>query len=497
MSIIRGLKMTQHYSIGLDIGTSVIKAAAFSQTGTLIKMVSEPAPKSKIAGRASQDMNAIWDITKRLLSLLVEKLVNIAPLSIGVCGQGDGLWMLDDMGDPLNEAFLWNDSHAQGPVDSWASSKAAGTASAKCGTELWAGTSAALYKQMQIDTPEIAAKVATILHAKDWINFKLTGSLATDFSDATIPFFDLTLMDYASESFKQLGVEALQDAVLPPQLSASKLGSLLKEVAHNVGLPDGLPVAVGSIDVGAMHVGLGLNAPGDVLLILGTTAVVGVVTDATPPTPPIIGATLVHPMPGRFIRALAPLNGASALDWAQTALGGGTALEKLLDEAAKSKIGAGNVLFLPHLDGERAPFVAPRASGVFTGLTSNTRRGDMIRAVLEGVAFSMRHCIMVAGVSMPERVTLTGGGAKSPLWRQILADVIGCSVTVDDSADHGLWGAALLGMVAANHLPSPELKRNSSKQSYTPDPNARVLYDIYFQKYCDAETAMASTFKND
>ena len=243
--------------------------------------------------------------------------------------------------------------------------------------------------------------------------------------------------------------------------------------------------------------GLGLNAPGDVLLILGTTAIVGVVTDATPPTPPIIGATLVHPMPGRFIRALAPLNGASALDWAQTALGGGTALEKLLDEAAKSKIGAGNVLFLPHLDGERAPFVAPRASGVFTGLTSNTRRGDMIRAVLEGVAFSMRHCIMVAGVSMPERVTLTGGGAKSPLWRQILADVIGCSVTVDDSADHGLWGAALLGMAAANQLPSPELKRNSSKQSYTPDPNARVLYDIYFQKYCDAETAMASTFKND
>ena len=95
--------MTQHYSIGLDIGTSVIKAAAFSQTGTLIKMVSEPAPKSKIAGRASQDMNAIWDITKRLLSLLVEKLVNIAPLSIGVCGQGDGLWMLDDM---TKEALL-------------------------------------------------------------------------------------------------------------------------------------------------------------------------------------------------------------------------------------------------------------------------------------------------------------------------------------------------------------------------------------------------------
>ena len=489
--------MTQYYYIGLDVGTSVIKAAAFSEAGKLIKIVSEPAPKSKIVDRASQDMNEIWDITRLLLAQLVDKLDYGTPISIGVCGQGDGLWMLDQNGKPVTDAILWNDSFAQGSVDEWGSTGAARKASLNCGTDLWAGTSAAIYKQIQLDAPDLAAKAVTILHSKDWINYKLTGKLATDFSDATIPFFDLKLMDYASESFKELGVEALKNTVLPPQTSASNLGSLLTKVAQSTGLPDGLPVAVGAIDIGAMHVGLGLDAPGDVLLILGTTAVVSVVTDPQPPVPPIIGATLVHPMPGRFIRALAPLNGSSALDWAQTAIGGGEALETLLEDASKSEIGSGRILFLPYLNGERAPFVAPGATGVFVGLTSNSRRGDMIRAVLEGVAFSMRDCIVAAGISMPEQVIVTGGGAKSPLWRQILADVLGCSITVDNSGNHGLWGAALLGMAAAGQTPSTKPASKVKKLIYAPDPTAHALYDKCFQRYCDAQAAMAEVFEKN
>ena len=489
--------MTRYYSIGLDVGTSVIKAAAFSEAGKLIKIVSEPAPKSKIVDRASQDMNEIWDITRHLLTQLVEKLDDSTPISIGVCGQGDGLWMLDQDGTPVTDAILWNDSFAQRSVDEWVATGAAFTVSRNCGTDLWAGTSAAIYKQLELDAPDLAAKAATILNSKDWINYKLTGKLATDFSDATIPFFDLNLMDYASESFKELGVEVLKDAVLSPQISESRLGYILTEVAQSTGLPEGLPVAVGAIDIGAMHVGLGLNAPGDVLLILGTTAVVSVVTDPNPPVPPIIGATLVHPMPGRFIRALAPLNGSSALDWAQTAIGGGEALEILLEDASKSEVGAGRILFLPYLNGERAPFVAPGATGVFVGLTSNSRRGDMIRAVLEGVAFSMRDCIVAAGISMPEQLILTGGGAKSPLWRQILADVLGCSITVDNSGNHGLWGAALLGMAAAGHTPSTKPTSKVKNLIYTPDPKANALYNKCFQKYCDAQAAMAKLFEKN
>ncbi len=488
--------MTRHYSIGLDVGTSVIKAAAFSEKGALIKMFSEPAPDSKIVGRASQDMNVVWEITRRLLARLAGKLCELEPVSIGVCGQGDGLWALNGSGEPVFDAILWNDSHAQVQLDSWAGSGAAGIVSANCGTGLWPGTSAAIYKQMQADTPEIAARVVTILHAKDWINYKLTGILATDFSDATIPFLDLKRMAYSSDSFTQLGVEALKDAVLSPQRSAEKLGTLNGEVAQSLGLPKGIPIAVGAIDVGAMHVGLGLNAPGDVLLILGTTAVVGVVTKSTPPKPPVIGATVVHPFPDRFIRVLAPLSGTSALDWAQTAIGGGAALETLLEEANKAETGAGNLLFLPHLNGERAPFVAPGASGVFIGLAPTSERGDIIRSVLEGVAFSMRHCVEAAGISMPKQVTLTGGGAKSPFWRQILADVLSCSVAVDDSPDHGLWGAALFGMAASGKIPIPQLERHGSKQSYAPNASTEALYEEKFQSYLAAQKAMAGIFQN-
>ena len=173
--------MTRYYSIGLDVGTSVIKAAAFSEAGKLIKIVSEPAPKSKIVDRASQDMNEIWDITRHLLTQLVEKLDDSTPISIGVCGQGDGLWMLDQDGTPVTDAMLWNDSFAQRSVDEWGATGAAFKVSRNCGTDLWAGTSAAIYKQLELDAPDLAAKAATILNSKDWINYKLTGKLATIF----------------------------------------------------------------------------------------------------------------------------------------------------------------------------------------------------------------------------------------------------------------------------------------------------------------------------
>lgn len=481
--------------LGIDVGTTAVKAAVFDRHGSVQAIASVDAQSSHPASNLSeQDMNDVW----RNVRMAITEVTSVSDArtiaSIGVCGQGDGLWTLDANLEPVRPAILWNDQRASRYVQQWTEDGTSDLISRHCRTAIWSGTSAAAYRWLADNEPETAKRIAHLCHAKDWINLNLTGSLATDFTDASIPFLDLESAVFSEEVFRLAGVEALNGKMPQPRRPDTKLGTLDPGIASGLGLQGDLPVAVGAIDLAAMHVGLGLNSVGDTLLVLGTTAVVNTVTQPQPFKQPPVGATILHPLPDRWIRVLAPQSGASAFDWFADlhpdGFGGETAgdIAAKINNAARSvPPGSDGVLFLPYLTGERAPFVAPQASGAFLGLRSGTSRASMARAVMEGTAFSLRHCLDETGIGAPREIAITGGGARNDLWCSILASVLGTAVVATEESDHGLWGAALLGAGAAGLLdPYGVHRRQTSRHRHETNSQWTKHYDVAYRRYRSA-----------
>ncbi len=484
--------MDRQLFLGVDVGTSAVKAAVFDGSGTAIATSSlDSEIDSPKPGWSEQDMEEVWRNVRSAIRTVTTETDAQAIASVGVCGQGDGLWALDSALDPVRPAILWNDQRASRYVHQWGEDGTADLVAQHCRTAIWPGTSGAILRWLADNEPQTRQRIAHICHAKDWINLRLTGTLATDFADASIPFLDLSDGSYCADTFRHLGAADLSEKLPQPRPPASMQGKLQAGVAQDLGLSAGIPVAVGTIDLAAMHVGLGLNHFDDILLILGTTAVVNAVTHPAPFSGSPVGATVIHPMTDRWIRVLAPQSGASAFDWfAQLhpdGFGGDSAADiagKINTAAEAVPPGSDGVLFLPYLTGERAPFVAPQASGAFLGLRSTTGRATMARAVMEGTAFSLRHCLDETGIAAPGEIAITGGGARNALWCSILASVLGAAVVSTEESDHGLWGAALLGAGAAGLLnPYEGHARKHVHRHHRPDSQWTKLYDSAYRRY--------------
>jgi sugar (pentulose or hexulose) kinase len=478
--------------LAVDIGTTAIKAAVYSADGRPLSV--KTAPNRALRPRpgwSEQDMDEVWRAARACIARAVagSDAANIA--AIGVCGQGDGLWALDADLRPVRNAVLWNDSRADELVLDWIQSGVSARLSRICRTSNWAGTAATIFRWLKDNEPQAAQRVERVLFCKDWINLKLTGALATDFSDASIPFLDLEARVYADEAFDLLDVAELKGKLAKPRRAVDLAGSLSPGVAAELGLRSGLPVAVGAIDLGAMMTGMRLADAGDVGLILGTTAMVNVVVAPAPFAGEPIGATICHPFEDRWIRVIAPLSGTSTLDWFaslhRASVGGGEpseAAKRVSELAREVPPGAHGVSFLPFLAGERAPFVAPQATASFSGLKASSTLADLARAVMEGTAFSLRHCFEATGIERPESTFLTGGGARNRLWCDILANALGAEIVASDASDHGLWGIALIAAAAAGlgdvktHPPRAEATRK-----HAPEPRAAAAYDSLFELY--------------
>lgn len=481
--------------VGLDVGTTAIKAAVYTGDGrrlahhrVAIKVI-RPSP-----GFCEQDMETVWQTVLTCLRAVIEQVDAGMVRSIGVCGQGDGLWMLDADKKPLRNAILWNDRRADGLVSGWMEDGTSARLSRFSRTANWPGTAGTLLRWMADNQPDVLDAAQHIVFCKDWITYRLSGALSADLSDASIPFLDLSLQGYAGEAFSLLGLADLSGRMVPPSRADEAAGCVLPEVAESLGLPTDVCVATGALDLAAMMVGLGLNAPGDMVFILGTTAVFSYVMAPEPFDGPPVGATAHHPFTDDWIRILAPQSGASAFDWFAAlhpkSFGGQSAAEiaAKINEAARTvPAGANGVLFLPFLTGERAPFVAPHASASFLGMTGSTTKADLARAVMEGASFSLLHCLKSAEVRAPRQVILTGGGARNPLWCQIMADVLGIDIVANEAEDHGLWGAALLGGAAAGLMdPLSGGARAEERTVFTPDATAHAAYAGLFETYLSA-----------
>lgn len=480
--------------LGIDVGTTSVKAAAYDRSGekhAMARVAAEtlmPHP-----GWSEQDMDAVWSAVVAVIRQIAGAVDPTAIAAIGLSGQGDGLWALDGDRRPVRNAILWNDQRASDIVSRWADAGVVDAIAKSCRTALWPGTNAAAYAWLKANDPDTAGRIDVIVSAKDWIGHRLTGELATDYTDASIAFLDLQSKTYSDNAFARCGVPELAGKLLPPRPSAAPLGALQDAVAAELGLKAGTPVAVGALDIAAMYVGAGLNDVGDALLILGTTAVVSTVTSPSPLGDRIVGATVVHVTGDRWLNVQAPQSGTSALDWfceqfRELFPGGAPDLVAL---AGTAPPGANGVLFLPYLTGERAPFVAPDATGSFLGLRATSTSADMARAVLEGVAFSLRHCLDETGIAERAGFVVTGGGARSGLWRQILADVMNTTIHSPAEDELGLLGAARLGAHAIGALDAFAAGPSTDTAATPREPQAMAQMESQYASYRAAIDALA------
>ncbi len=485
--------------IGLDVGTTAIKAAAYRPDGTCVALSEHGTEVLRGGpGHAEQDMEQVWRGALTCLAEVAAQCSGHRVQSLGICAQGDGLWAVDAKGKPVRNALLWSDTRASDDLETLRQSGQTDAIGIGSGTSLWPGTSGMLWRWLQAQEKDATRNIATVFTCADWIGFRLTGGVATDMSNGSIPFMDLQDRAYSDAQFAAIGCEDLKPMLPTLRRASEQLGRLSDEVAAATGLPESLPVSVGTLDLAAMIVGMGLDQPGQTMLIMGTTAVVNILTDKSERVPNPVGASALHPTSDAIVRILAPSTGAAAFDWFTalhpTSLGGDTPAEvadKLNALVQTVPIGANGVTFMPYLNGERAPFVAPDMTAGFHGVRSGTTKADLGRAVMEGTAMSLRHCFESHSGLPTEPVQLTGGGSKNAVWCQIIADIIGQDVQVSPLSDQGLWGAACIGAAAAGlGDPIALARRPENARTYSADPAAHAAYCDVYWRYERISTAM-------
>jgi len=335
------------------------------------------------------------------------------------------------------------------------------------------------------------ARVRHVLLPKDHVRLRLTGHYALDKADgAGTLLFDLAARDWSAEIVEALGIER---AWMPPTFEGPDVtGTVSRAAAEATGLRPGTPVVAGGGDQSANGVGVGAVDPGVVALSLGTSGVVFAATDAPIHDPRGIVHAFCHAVPGRWHLMSVMLSAAGSLRWFRDAVAPGAGFGELVDAAGEVPPGADGLLFLPYLSGERSPHPDPNARGAFVGLTLGHDRRHLTRAVIEGVAFGLRDgldLMVGAGMARPTQIRASGGGTASPLWRQVLADVLEAEIATVSTTEGAAAGAAFLAAVGAGWFPTvaaatAALVRATPVASPGRDaPAYRRLHELYRQLY--------------
>jgi xylulokinase len=368
-----------------------------------------------------------------------------------------GAVVLDQSDEVLRPAILWNDQRTAAECD--VIRDAVGGVErlvAITGNDALTGFTAPKLVWIRDHEPDLWARIAHVLLPKDYVRLRLTGEHALDKADgAGTILFDLAARDWSAEIVAALGIDP---AWLPPTFEGPAVtGAVTSEAAAVTGLRAGTPVVAGGGDQAANGVGVGAVAPGVIALSLGTSGVIFAATDR-----PLFEQrgrvhAFCHAVPERWHMMSVMLSAAGSLRWFRDALAPGVAFGDLAASAAEVAAGSDGLLFLPYLTGERSPHPDPLARGAFVGLTVRHDRRHMTRAVLEGVAFGLRDGLDLmtdAGMAAPSQIRASGGGTASPLWRQILADVLGAEIATVNTSEGAAYGAGILAAVGAGWYPS-------------------------------------------
>lgn len=463
--------------IGIDLGTSGVKAILLNEQGKVIASQTEALSISRPHPLWSeQDPLAWWNATDRAMLALKQQQDLSAVKGLGLTGQMHGATLLDKNHRVLRPAILWNDGRSFAQCQTL--EKEVPDSRVVTGNLMMPGFTAPKLKWLAENEPKIFSQIDKVLLPKDYLRWLISGEFATDMSDAAgTMWLDVGKRDWSD---RMLAACELTRDQMPTLFEGTQItGNVLPDIAQRWGMAQ-IPVIAGGGDNAAGAVGVGLYQTGQAMLSLGTSGVYFAVSDGFLRNPESAVHSFCHALPKTWHLMSVMLSAASCIDWAGK-LTGASSVPALLQQVEKSKEADSPVWFLPYLSGERTPHNNPNAKGSFFGFTHQHGPNDLARAVLEGVGFALAEGIDVLHATglQPKSITLIGGGARSGYWRQMLADISGQTLEYRTGGDVGpALGAARLAQIAmnpgvdmANFLPQLPLE-----QTHQPDSARHQLY---------------------
>jgi xylulokinase len=487
--------------LGVDVSTTATKAVLMDGDGEIRAVGTSEYPYETPRPLWSEQDPALW--WRATIAAVREALdragvAGDAVVSVGLTGQMHGLVVLDATDRVLRPAILWNDQRTAAECDLIRQLVGRERLIAITGNDALPGFTAPKLLWVKRNEPEVWSEVAHVLLPKDLVRLRLTGDHAVDRADgAGTILFELAQRDWSDEVVGTLGIDR---AWLPRTFEGPEVtGTLGDDAAAATGLRPGTPVVAGGGDQAAAAVGVGSVEPGIASLSLGTSGVVFATTEGPTVEPRGRLHAFCHAVPGRWHLMGVMLSAAGSLRWFRDALAPGVGFDELVAEAATAPAGSDGLLFLPYLTGERTPHPDPLARGAFVGLTVHHGRAHLTRAVLEGVAFGLRdslELIRAVGLAPASEIRATGGGVRSALWRQVLADVLGATIVTTSTAEGAAQGAATLAAVGAGWFPTVESASRTMvriRERTEPSPDAGSYAGAY-ERFRELYPALATTF---
>lgn len=475
--------MAQPYFLAIDAGTTCLKAVVMDAGGQ-IAAAEEVEMAGCYVAPCRLDMEA-------LLQALAGALARLRPrcpqpwdalAGVGVTGQGDGLFPLDKNGRPFMPAITWQDGNAAPEAEQLAGlTRTLGNQ--RCNLP-FPGSRMAILRRLKDHAPEEYRNIGYALGCVSFLVYCLTGQSVTDLSNCG-EGVDLAKGSYAADIYQAFGLADMLDKLPSLRPSWAVAGPVSPQAASLFGLPAGLPVGVGALDTTAAAFGAGEQW--DASIIAGTTLAVSLCLGAPQPAPTEKGFVDLLPFDPPVMRlTLGTAAGACALDFVRQKFFPGMDYGGFFALAAQSSPGANGVLFLPFINGERAPFSCPQATGAFLGLRNSTGPADLARACVEGIAYSARHCLAAMRSTPPRQALLSGGASKNAVFCQIFADALGIPLGLA-SAYPGAAGAAAL---LKKGLGLPWRSSSKAEVAFLPSQADRPVYAAGFRDYLRSISAL-------
>ena len=488
-----------NFYIGADLGTSSLKLMLVSADGTVHKSVNrEYGVMYPKIGWSEQNPSDWWNAFVSGVKELTADINAAEVAAIGVAGQMHGLVVLDENDNVIRPTILWNDGRTGKEVDYLNGTVGKEKLSRLTANVAFAGFTAPKLLWMKENEPDNFEKIARFMLPKDYINYSLTGVHATDFSDAS----GMLLLDVKNRcwSKEMLEICSVKEEWCPKLFeSYDVIGTLKPDIADKLGLSDTVKVIAGAGDNAAAAIGTATVGEGRCNISLGTSGTVFISSESFSVDDNNALHSFAHSDGGYHLMGCI-LSAASCNKWFCDKVLESSDYAKESAAINEDNLGKNNIFFLPYLMGERSPINDTDASGVFIGLNPESDRAAMLQAVLEGVSFAIRDNLEVAkklGINI-ERSMLCGGGAKSPVWRKILANVLGIELDLPVAEEGPGFGTAILSMVANGEYASVEdavSRLVALRGTVKPDKALTELYEARYQKYKKIYPALKNLYK--